>query len=143
MESVDVTTTDIYQSTTVERLQRLLTRIVTKAPMLQERAESAVVILTTGRIALVAPSTFQAQGAGEQPYELSTATFTCSCPDWQHRAPEFASRRWCKHLIAAAMLEMLTAAEESPRPAQGPGRQARLRTCRCIHAARRPARRAA
>ncbi len=102
-----------------------------------ERAERALTILATGRLREVTPEHFEAMGCGEQPYTITTRgdAQACTCPDFTHKAPEYAGRKWCKHSLAVAMYYLLVKAEpKAEQPKQGRSRQDRLAFSR-----RRPA----
>ena len=114
MESPLMTATAL-QSTTVAELARLVAHIGRKAPELDSRAERAALILLRAKLAPIGPDTFEVAGGEPGPYVVDGLGETCSCKDFQHRAPEYQGGRWCKHLLAVLMYRHLSKRGERRR----------------------------
>jgi uncharacterized Zn finger protein len=99
-----VSTPNSIELTTLAELQQLVARIVLKCPALASRAEAAAGIIAACKIAQDGPSTFTVRGSGDSAYTVDSLDESCTCPDFQHRAPEYNGARWCKHHLAALML---------------------------------------
>lgn len=55
----------------------------------------------------------QAKG-GEEVYDVDLNASTCTCPDWEQRAPEVNGRRLCKHVLAALYVRKLGTKARKP-----------------------------
>ena len=85
---------------------------------LAERALKASLLLAAGHVTPLGDGRFRVLGTDT--YSVDQVGQTCSCPDFEHGAPEIGDARWCKHLLAALMLTYLgekSIARESRRRA--------------------------
>ena len=131
-------TPDLYHSTTLSDLRLIADAVAAHAPELLSRTEKALGILLSGKVARIDGDAFEVVSADcEGSYRVDLAAHACDCKDFEHRAPEHRSRRWCKHLLACRFL--VTLERRAPRTAS---RSARIATCRG-HRARRLNREAA
>jgi uncharacterized Zn finger protein len=89
-------------------------------PALASRAEAAAGIIAACKIAQTDHHTFTVLGTKGETYTVNSLAESCSCPDFQHRAPLYSGAHWCKHHLAALMLRAFA------RPA-GVGRRRTLR----------------
>ena len=123
---------DVYQSTTLAKLQALVARAAENAPELGARPEKAAGIILTGKVAPVdAEDRYEIVSSdGSDAYLVDHAAGTCPCPDFRHRAPTVNGARLCKHRLAVLFLRRLGA------PARPSARVARVATFRG-HQARR------
>ena len=96
-----VSTLSFHQSTTLNDLQDLVVRVSRKHPALAERAMRASLLLAAGQVTPLGNGLFRVRGSDT--YAVDADARTCSCPDFQHGAPEVGDSRYCKHLLAAVM----------------------------------------
>ena len=87
-------------------------------PELRERAFKAVALAADDAVRLDGgPGLFhvhsQARGQDEV-YDVDLNASTCTCTDWEHRAPEVNGRRLCKHIMAALFVRKLGANARKP-----------------------------
>ncbi len=121
---------------TLADLQAVVTRVGERCPALAGRAARAGILLVGGAVKPIRPDVYEVAGSSGQRYAVDLLAETCSCPDFEHGAPEYKGLRWCKHLLAARILTKLQARK---RPG---ARQARVAPFR-RGGARRPVRTAA
>jgi len=100
-------TLDGTHRTTLEQLQDLITTIAERAPLLEARTEKAATILLRGKVSPIATDAYQVTGTDGETYTVDHRAQTCTCPDFQHRAPEYSGARWCKHRLAVVLLRKL------------------------------------
>ena len=87
-------------------------------PELMERALKAVILVADGAVQIgAAPGQYQVrsqQKNGEEVYDIDLEHSTCTCVDWEHRAPMVGSRKLCKHLLACLIVRKLGVAARKP-----------------------------
>ena len=80
-------------------------------PELRERALKAVALAADDAVRVDGgPGLFhvRSQGHGQaEIYDVDLNASTCTCTDWEHRAPEVNGRRLCKHILAALFVRKL------------------------------------
>ena len=118
-----MSTLSFHQSTTLDDLQNLVVRVTRHRPELAERALKASLLLAAGHVTPLGDGRFRVRGSDT--YSVDQVGQTCSCPDFEHGAPEVGDAKWCKHLLATLMLTYLaersvaceSRARDFPRPA--------------------------
>jgi hypothetical protein len=108
---------DMHRST-VGELHGLARNIVEQCPELEGRVARAVAILLLGKCSPISETTFEVLGTEATPYTVDVAAETCSCADFQHRAPEYKGAKWCKHRVSVCLLRKLGGRRESARAAR-------------------------
>ncbi len=85
-------------------------------PELRERALRAVALVADGAVHLDGgPGLYHvASQAKGDVYDVDLNASTCTCPDWEQRAPEVNGRRLCKHVLAALFVRKLGASARKP-----------------------------
>ena len=78
------------ERTLLPEMQKLLANVVRKRPALESRAQLAGLIRRYGS-SPIAPKRFTVQGSEEDPYAVDILRRTCSCKDFQYRAPEYSA----------------------------------------------------
>ena len=85
--------------------------LITAHPELAERGIKAVALVAQGAVqANSQQGHFEVrsqQKGKEEVYDVDLEASTCSCADWEHRAPIVNGRRLCKHVLAALILRKL------------------------------------
>ena len=85
--------------------------LIAAHPELRERALRAVALVADGAVQADGnPGRYHVrsqQKGREDRYEIDLSASTCTCTDWQQRAPEVNGRRLCKHLLAALFVRKL------------------------------------
>jgi hypothetical protein len=129
---------DTLHRTTLAQLAALVARALEAAPELGTRPEKAACILLAGKVSETAPGSYEVVNSdGDGTYTVDHSAGTCTCPDFQHRAPTVNGAKLCKHRLAVLFLRKLGCGRKQPTV-----RQARVASFRrCV--ARRPMRRAA
>jgi hypothetical protein len=97
----------VLSSTSVAELQKLVANIIAKCPELESRAAAASLILMSGKCRPLGAKRFEVNGTEADAYSVDLLGRTCSCKDFQHRAPEYEGDRYCKHLLGSMLLERL------------------------------------
>jgi len=92
---------------TISQLAELVHGIAERAPLLEARTEKAATILLRGKVSPIAIDAYQVTGTDGESYTVDYRAQTCTCPDFQHRAPEYSGARWCKHRLAVVLLRKL------------------------------------
>ena len=133
-----MSTPTAIQGTTIDQLQRLVSRIAVHGPEFAARAEKAVLIIMAGKLNPLGGDTFEVVGCEPAPYVVDALAETCECKDFARRAPEYKGAGSCKHLLATLLYRHLSTRGER----RSRGRLARVATFR-PGVARRPVRRAA
>jgi hypothetical protein len=92
--------------------------LISTYPELRERALKAVALAADDAVRVDGgPGLFHvlSQGkANDEVYDVDLNTSTCTCTDWEHRAPEVNGRRLCKHIMAALFVRKLGASARKP-----------------------------
>jgi hypothetical protein len=92
--------------------------LITAHPELRERALKAVALAVDDAVRVDGgPGLFHvlSQGQGhDEVFDVDLNTSTCTCNDWEHRAPEVNGRRLCKHVLAALYVRKLGASARKP-----------------------------
>ena len=85
--------------------------LITAHPELRERALKAVALAADDAVRVDGgPGLFHvlSQGKGQdEVYDVDLNVSTCTCTDWEQRAPEVNGRRLCKHVLAALLVRKL------------------------------------
>ncbi len=85
---------------------------------MRERALKAVALAADDAVRVDGgPGLFHvlSQGQGhDEVYDVDLNASTCTCNDWEHRAPEVNGRRLCKHIMAALFVRKLGANARKP-----------------------------
>src|SRR5919198_2903526 len=143
METAEVSTTSILQSTTVADLALLVERVNLKSPELYTRAISGATLVLTGAVSPdpeSGPSVYRVRGSKPEPYTVDLSGEPgCDCPDATKRGVQFKNRTYCKHSLSALFYAHLVKLVAERQPSR---RFARLRPYRPQRTAR-PARAAA
>jgi hypothetical protein len=129
-----VNTPDAVKSTTLEQLQALVANTAKHTPELEGRAQRGALIVLMGKVAELGDDRYEVVGTDDgKLYLVDQAAESCTCPDFQHRAPVVRGSKLCKHRLACLFLVELG---RSPRPS---ARVARLATFRpaCVRRAQR------
>jgi hypothetical protein len=129
-----VNTPDVYQSNTIGELHRLVRIIAERRPELAQRAEKGATILITGKLSPLGEDRYEVVSSDDDGtlYLVDQRAESCTCKDYQHRAPEVRGSKCCKHRIAAWLYVKLGA----PRPSARLARVRRFRPA-CVRRAQR------
>jgi hypothetical protein len=119
-------TTPDYVDSTIGTLHRLVRQIVDRRPELEGRAIAASSILMLGKVHPIGPDRYEVVGTEAEPYIVDQAAESCTCKDFEHRAPEVRGSKCCKHRIAAWLYVKLG----SSRRRENSARLARLELVR-------------
>ena len=139
-----MSTTSVFQSTTLFELQKLVLNIGRKCPELASRAESAAGLILAGKVrpdpdsgpaSFLVTGSADKTGAAEQVYRVDLAG-DCQCPDYEKRGIPYNGRKFCKHMLACLLVARLSQQAER---CHGTPRGSRLQAFRPRHT-RRPAR---
>ena len=128
-----MSTTSIFESSTLSELQELVLNIGRKCPELASRAESAAGLILAGKVSQdpdSGPASFLVTGSPDksgatQAYRVDLAG-DCQCPDYEKRGIPYNGRKFCKHMLACLLVARLSRQAAKP----GPGRTVRLRSYR-------------
>jgi hypothetical protein len=106
---------EFYTRASLSQVQALISSIADRCPALSERATKAGLILISGRVRPLDGCRYEVDGSDAQPYAVDLAGQTCSCPDFQHRAPAWpgGDSRICKHVLGAAFFATLNERERN------------------------------
>lgn len=92
--------------------------LITAHPELRERALNAVALAANDAVRVDGgPGLFHVLSQGkahDEVYDVDLNTSTCTCTDWEHRAPEVNGRRLCKHVLAALFVRKLGTGARKP-----------------------------
>src|SRR5438067_13014330 len=138
METDRVSTTSIFESTTVADLARLVEGVKAKSPELDTRAVSGATLVLTGAVSPdpeAGPNAYRVRGSQADPYAVDLAG-DCPCEDYQRRGISYHGHKFCKHQLAALFYQRLSRQAER---CHGAPRSIRLQAFR-PRQTRRPAR---
>src|SRR5213078_202073 len=113
-ETDTVSTPNLYESTTIFELQKLILNIGRKCPELASRAESAAGLILAGNVRPdpdSAPTSFFVTGSADksgatQAYRVDLAG-DCQCPDYEKRGIPYNGHKFCKHMLACLLVRCL------------------------------------
>ena len=95
--------------------------LISAHPELADRALRAVALVADGAVKPNGGAGryfVQSQAGKGDTYLVDLAASTCTCPDWEQRAPEVNGRKLCKHVLAALFTRKL---QPQPVAIQGGG----------------------
>ena len=70
-----------------------------------------------GKVQPIGQDRYEVVGTEADPYIVDQAAESCTCKDYQHRAPEVGGSKCCKHRIAAWLYVKLGTHRPSARAA--------------------------
>jgi len=115
-------TLDVYERTTLEQLQALISTIAEKCPALASRAERAGAIILHGKLHQLDATRFECVSADDGKLYVVDLAGECPCLDYQKRGVlDPKGNRTCKHVLAAVLFNKLVTrggGTPSPRPAR-------------------------
>lgn len=86
--------------------------LIAAHPVLTDRALRAVALVANGAVQANGSAGcyhVRSQQGKQAGYEVDLDTSTCTCPDWEQRAPTVNGRTLCKHILAALFTRRLGA----------------------------------
>jgi hypothetical protein len=85
--------------------------LIAAHPELADRGIKAVALVAQGAVhpnGQAGHFEVRSQQKGkEEVYDVDVEASTCTCPDWEHRAPVVNDRKLCKHVLAALIQRKL------------------------------------
>ena len=120
---------NLYESSTLADLARLVERVNLKSPDLYTRAVSGATLVLTGAVSPdpeSGPTAYRVRGSQADPYAVDLAD-DCPCEDYQRRGISYRGHKFCKHVLAALFHQRLSDLVTERRPSR---RFARLRPFR-------------
>ena len=94
--------------------------LISAHPELGDRALRAVALVADGAVHPNGGegSFYVTSQQGKDSYLVDLTASTCTCPDWEQRAPEVNGRKLCKHILAVLFARKL---QPQPVAIQGGG----------------------